>query len=236
MTCTRGAAIIAKAESVGLDLRVLYEAVIDLSSEGLLTANCLNLAAGILLQDLGLPRYFFQNINKVPLANLLQSIATIVKVVDGRIDACTAGSPRSISMPPSPGMVQWVRIATEETPGQHGDSARTRSSPVIAASTIISPESSYYTYIIRPETVADYSRRAFDNSRFLFTLAGDYHVTPSRRGRRYEKFLNESEAIAHPADRGVQPAGERRDPADVQLRFRLAAAAGAAEDSRQTTA
>jgi glutamate dehydrogenase len=59
-----GADIIEKAQDAGLDLRILYEAVIDLSADGLLTANCINLAAGILLKDLGLPRYFFDNINK----------------------------------------------------------------------------------------------------------------------------------------------------------------------------
>jgi len=59
---TRGANIIAKAEGLGLDPRVLYEAVIDLSSEGLLTANCINMAAGLLLQDIGLPKYFFEHI------------------------------------------------------------------------------------------------------------------------------------------------------------------------------
>jgi glutamate dehydrogenase len=48
---SKGAEPLGKAESVGLDLRVLYEAVIDLFSEGLLTANSLNLAAGILLFD-----------------------------------------------------------------------------------------------------------------------------------------------------------------------------------------
>ena len=65
---TRGEDIIAKAESVGLDPRLLYEAVIDLSSEGLITAHCINMAAGILLEDLGLPRYFFQHIRKDSLA------------------------------------------------------------------------------------------------------------------------------------------------------------------------
>lgn len=48
--------IIEKAQSVGLDPKVLYEAVIDLSAEGLITAGCINLAAGILLEDLGLPK------------------------------------------------------------------------------------------------------------------------------------------------------------------------------------
>ena len=58
---SKGSYIIERAQSVGLDPKVLYEAVIDLSSEGLMTANCINLAAGILLEDLGLPNYFFEN-------------------------------------------------------------------------------------------------------------------------------------------------------------------------------
>ena len=48
----------------------------DLSSEGLITANCINMAAGILLNDLGLPRYFFENISKASLKQILASIAT----------------------------------------------------------------------------------------------------------------------------------------------------------------
>ena len=61
---SKGADIINKAQSVKLNPSILYEAVVDLSSEGLLTANCINMAAGILLQDLGLPTYFFENIKK----------------------------------------------------------------------------------------------------------------------------------------------------------------------------
>ena len=195
-TCTRGAAIITTAESVGLDPRVLYEAVIDLSSEGLLTANCLNLAAGILLQDLGLPKYFFQNIDKVPLANLLQAIATMVKVVDGRVKLSGRVAQIDFDATQS-GVVQWVRIATEET----RESMETVLEPLISGHRreyYFSPESKYYTYIIRPETVVDYPREAFDNSRFLFSLAGDYQVTPAPTRKRYEKFLRESEESLTP--------------------------------------
>lgn len=193
---SRGATIISKAESVGLDPRVLYEAVIDLSSEVLLTANCLNLAAGILLTDLGLPKYFFENINKVPLANLLRAIATSIKVVDGRV--LLTGSVAQIDFDATQsGVVQWVRIATEET----RDNMETLLEPLISGHRreyYFSPESRYYTYIIRPETVADYPREAFAESRFLFSLAGDYHVTPAPTRRRYEKFLRESEESLTP--------------------------------------
>lgn len=40
---SKGASIIRKAQSVNLNPSVLYEAVIDLSSEGLITANCINI-------------------------------------------------------------------------------------------------------------------------------------------------------------------------------------------------
>ena len=188
---TRGADIIAKAESVGLDPRVLYEAVIDLSSEGLLTANCLNLAAGIFLQDLGLPRYFFQNIRKAALANLLQSIARSIKVVDGRV--VLYGRVAQVEFDASQsGTAQWVRIATEDT----HENMEAVLEHLIAGHRreyYFSPESRYYTYIVRPEMIADYPREVFGKSRFLFTVAGDYHVTPEPTRRRYEKFLIENE-------------------------------------------
>ncbi len=193
---TRGADIIAKAESVGLDPRVLYEAVIDLSAEGLLTANCLNLAAGIFLQDLGLPRYFFENIHKASLANLLQSIATSIKIIDGRV--VLSGRVAQVEFDASQsGTVQWVRIATEDT----RENMETVLEHLIAGHRreyYFSPESRYYTYIVRPEMVPDYPREVFEKSRFLFTVAGDYHVTPEPTRRRYEKFLKESEQSITP--------------------------------------
>ncbi len=162
-----------------------------MSSEGLLTANCLNLAAGIFLQDLGLPRYFFENIRKAPLANLLQSIATSIKVVDGRV--VLHGRVAQVEFDASQsGTVQWVRIATEDT----RENMETVLEHLIAGHRreyYFSPESRYYTYIVRPEMVPDYSKEVFEKSRFLFTVAGDYHVTPEPTRRRYEKFLKESE-------------------------------------------
>ena len=61
-----------------------------------------------------------------------------------------------------------------------------------------SPESKYYTYIIRPETIGDFPKESFEQSRFLFTLAGDYSATPEPTRRRYEKFLNECEQSTIP--------------------------------------
>jgi len=207
---TRGADIIAKAESVGLDPRVLYEAVIDLSSEGLLTANCINMAAGILLEDIGLPRYFFQHIRKAALTHLLESIATSIKVIDGKV--ILYGRVAQIDFDATQASVaQRVRIATEET----RDSMEGVLEELIAGHRreyYYSPESNYYTYIIRPETVADFPKTTFRDSRFLFTLAGDYSATPEPTRRRYEKVLKECEGatIPHIAVFNLPETGETR--------------------------
>ena len=188
---TRGADIIAKAESVGLDPRVLYEAVIDLSSEGLLTANCINMAAGILLEDIGLPRYFFEHIRKTALTHLLQSIATSIKVIDGKV--ILYGRVAQIDFDATEASVaQRVRIATGET----RDSMEAVLEDLLAGHRreyYYSPQSNYYTYIIRPETVADFPVEVFGESRFLFTQAGDYTATPEPTRKRYEKVLKECE-------------------------------------------
>ncbi len=193
---TRGANIIAKAESVGLDPRVLYEAVIDLSSEGLLTANCINMAAGILLHDIGLPRYFFEHIRKAALANMLQSIATSIKLVDGKVILYGRVAQIDFEVTQS-SVAQKVRIATEETRDSM-EAVLEELIPGHRREYYYSPESNYYTYIIRPETVADFPPEAFRDSRFLFTLAGDYTATPEPTRKRYEKVLRESEESTIP--------------------------------------
>jgi len=193
---TRGADIITKAESVGLDPRVLYEAVIDLSSEGLLTANCINMAAGILLEDIGLPRYFFEHIQKAALTHILESIATSIKVIDGKV--ILYGRVAQIDFEATQAsFAQRVRIATAET----RDSMEMVLEELIAGHRreyYYSPDSDYYTYIIRPETIADFPRATFKDSRFLFTLAGDYSATPEPTRRRYEKVLMECEGSTIP--------------------------------------
>ncbi len=193
---TRGAEIIAKAESVGLDPRVLYEAVIDLSSEGLLTANCINMAAGILLEDIGLPRYFFEHIRKTALTHLLQSIATSIKVVDDKV--ILYGRVAQVDFDATEASVaQRVRIATEET----RDSMEAMLEDSLAGHRreyYYSPQSKYFTYIIRSEMVADFSAEAFSESRFLFALAGNYTATPEPTRRRYETVLKESEGSIIP--------------------------------------
>lgn len=193
---TRGAEIIAKAQSVGLDPSVLYEAVVDLSSEGLFTANCINMAAGILLKDLGLPKYFFDHISKDALAHLLQSIATSIKVVGGHVTLYGRVAQIDFDTGQS-NVAQRVRIATEET----RDSMEAVLAELITGHRreyYYSPESGYYTYIIRPETVSAFGSEQFRKSRFLFDLAGDYTVTPEPTRKRYERFLKENDQSTVP--------------------------------------
>ena len=183
----QGASIIDKAKSLSLDPSVLYEAVIDLAAEGLITANCINLAAGILLNDLGLPNYFFENITKESLEHILASIASSITFKDRKVVLYGRIAHIDFDLAHK-NDVQRVRIATEET----------RDSMEKMLETLISghrreyyfcPESRYHTYLIRLETVHNYTREEFTASRFLFSLTGDLTTTPEATRRRYERFL-----------------------------------------------
>ncbi len=188
--------IIDKAQQVNLDPRVLYEAVIELASEGLITANAINLAAGILLEDLGLPKYFFENLKKESLKHILASIATSMAVKDGKVVLFGRVANIDFSLEQADA-VRKVRIATEET----RDSMEAMLGEMILGHRreyYYNPKSKYYTYITRPETVNDYNRDDFYESRFLFNLAGDYNVTPEPTRKRYERFLEESESSVTP--------------------------------------
>jgi glutamate dehydrogenase len=175
---------------------VLYKAVIDLSAEGLVTANCINMAAGILLNDLGLPNYFFENITKASLTHLLASIASSIAVQDNRV--ILVGRVAHITFDLAHGNdVQRVRIATRET----RDSMENVIESLISGHRreyYYGKENGYYTYIIRPETVNDYTKNEFKTSRFLFNLAGDYTATPEPTRRRYETFLTDAKASVTP--------------------------------------
>ena len=193
---SRGEDIINKAKSLKLDPSVLYEAVIDLTAEGLITANCINLAAGILLNDLGLPSYFFENIAKESLEHILASIASSITFKDGRVVLYGRIAHIDFDLEHK-NDVQRVRIATEET----RDSMEKMLEKLISGHRreyYYSPESGYHTYIIRPETVHNYPKERFSQSRFLFHLAGDYLTTPEPTRRRYERFLQTAEQSVTP--------------------------------------
>jgi glutamate dehydrogenase len=198
LTCSEsiGTSIINKAKSVNLDPGILYEAVIDLSADGLITATCVNMAAGILLEDLGLPNYFFENITKDSLNSILASIATSIRIQDGEAVLC--GSVAQIDFDiDQEDDTQQIRIATEDT----RDSMEKIIGPMISGHRreyYFCPESNNYTYIIRPETVKDFSKEKFENSKFLFHLSGNFAATPKSTRKRYVKFLEASEKSVTP--------------------------------------
>ena len=182
-----GTYIINQAKRVNLNPSLLYEAVIDLSSEGLITANCINRAAGILLNDLGLPHYFFETLTKDSLKHILASIAKSLKIQDDKVllSSWVADIDTDLSQG---SQVQRVRIATKET----RDSVEALLDPQLIGHRreyYYNPEREYYTYIFRPETVADFSSDRFSGTRFLFGLDQDYTQTPRLTRNRYEKFL-----------------------------------------------
>ncbi len=191
-----GTYIINKAISVNLDPKILYEAVIDLASDGLVTATAVNMAAGILLEDLGLPNYFFEHITENSLKSILASIATSIKTLDG--ESVLSGSISQVDFDSDQeNDEQHIRIATEET----RDSMEKIIGPMISGHRreyYYCPDSKNYTYIVRPETVSDHSKEEFENSKFLFHLSGNFAATPKPTRIRYVRFLEAYEQSVTP--------------------------------------
>ncbi|MFK5952220.1 MAG: hypothetical protein QM498_04120 [Desulfobacterium sp.] len=61
-----------------------------------------------------------------------------------------------------------------------------------------SPESEYHTDAIRPQTVEEYRKNAFTQSKFLYHLACDLKSTSEITRNRYKNFLGESEKSVSP--------------------------------------
>ncbi|MCG8687401.1 MAG: NAD-glutamate dehydrogenase [Desulfobacterales bacterium] len=182
-----GTYIINQAKRVNLNPSLLYEAVIDLSSEGLITANCINRAAGILLNDLGLPHYFFETITKDSLKNILASIAKSLKIQGEKVELSSWVADIDFDLNQGR-QVQRVRIATKET----RDAVEALLDNQLVGHRreyYYNPEKEYYTYMFRPETVADFNTDRFSGSRFLFGLDQNYIQTPRLTRNRYEQFL-----------------------------------------------
>lgn len=196
LSSASGADIVLRAGNLGLDPSMLYEAVVDLSSEGHFTANSINMAAGILLNDLGLPRYFFEHITSASLVNLLRSIAKSMEYRDGRVCLCGGVTKVDFNTTFSKAS-QQVMIATGET-REAMESILEEILPGRRRDYYYSDASDYYTYIIRPETVADFSAENFITSRFLFSLDNDFSSMPEPTRRRYERFLHKHEQAEYP--------------------------------------
>jgi len=182
--------VIHRAEAMGLDTRILYEAVIELAGEGLLTARCINAGASVLLNQLGLPEYFFRNISKDALKQVLRTVATNVSVIDERVVLRGEVSEARLAFDSG---VQ-IRIATP----QNRDRMEKVLNNVMHGNRVhyyYSPVHSYYTYIIYPEQPPEGSELGEDASPFAFTRVP---ATPRSTQRRYESFLSRCRHSAVP--------------------------------------
>ena len=191
-----GSFIVSQAKRVNLNPSLLYEAVIDLSSEGLITANGINRAAGILLNDLGLPPYFFETLSKESLKHILSSISKSMTVQGDKVELGAWVADINVDLGQD-SQLQRVRIATRETRSAVEKLLDTQLTGH-RREYYYNPEKDYYTYIYRPETVTDYAEHQFSGTRFLFGLDQDYDKTPRLTRNRYEKFLGETQESVIP--------------------------------------
>lgn len=182
-----GTYIINQARRVNLNPSLLYEAVIDLSSEGLITADCINRAAGILLYNLGLPSYFFETITKDFLKRILSSIALSLRVKGDGVDLFPWVADIDFGFTET-SQAQRVRIATAET-RQAMESMLDSQLVGHRREYYFNPQKEYYTYVFRSETVLNMPEETLSGSRFLFDLDKDYDQTPRLTRNRYEMFL-----------------------------------------------
>ncbi|MBM9519217.1 NAD-glutamate dehydrogenase [Desulforhopalus vacuolatus] len=190
-----GAEIIKRATCAELDLSLLYEAVMDITSQGMVTTSSVNMAAGILLKELGLPTYFFRHIHKDSLVELLTAIASDIQITERK--PVLRGQVAPIDFNTSTSTSLSVRIAT----------AKTRDSMEFFIEKLISghrreyyfsPDSEYYTYIINPGTIGDFPAENFEQTSFLFSREAEDDVTPATTRKRYEKFLQRQTKEATP--------------------------------------
>ena len=185
--------IIAQARDRGLDTSLLYESVIELASEGLLTAGAVNAAAGILLADLGLPNYFFGTISKEALKRVLWSIAMNIEPREGRFVLRSEVSEARLSVD---GGVQ-ARIATAE----NRDRMEAVLNPVMAGRRVeyyFGRARQYFTYIIRPEPCKAVAELAPGESPFAFNQIVSGPPVPDETRVRYESFLRRCAASVIP--------------------------------------
>lgn len=169
-----------------LDPGLLYETVIELAGEGLLTAGCLNHAARILLTELGLPAYFFEHISPQALKTLLRFVATHIEQKDGGF--VLRDEVAEVGLDVDSGV--QVRIATDRT----RDHMETVLNPVLSENRVayyFSRHSHYYTYTVHQENCKELAELKAGESPFAFAQTPDDPTTPQATKKRYESFLKE---------------------------------------------
>ncbi|MBI5686797.1 MAG: NAD-glutamate dehydrogenase [Verrucomicrobia bacterium] len=192
-TDPKPSSVLRIAQQASLDPNLLYEAVIELSNEGLLTAGCVNHAARILLTQLGLPAYFFRHISKDALKRVLRAIGTNMQQERGEFVLRGAVSEVQFDVD---GGVQ-VRIATAQT----RDRMETVLNPVMAGHRVeyyFGHAHQYYTYIIRPDPSPDTSAVLAGGSPFAFAWPTASEQMPPVTRERYESFLQRALASVVP--------------------------------------
>jgi len=176
-----------------LDSALLYETIIELAGEGLLTATCLDAAASILLTQLGLPKYFFNTLSRDALKRLLRTIAGNLERRNGELILRSEVSEAHFDVD---GGVQ-VRIATPE----HLERMEAALNPVMAGHRIehyFGRDHQYFTYIIRPERCQAWEELGPGESPFAFNQIVSGPPAPEPTRRRYDAFLRKCSESAVP--------------------------------------
>ena len=182
-----------KTKAAGLDVALLYEVVIELTNEGLLTAVCLNEAVAILVAGLGLPPYFFQNISKDALKNILRVIGRNITREAGRF--VLRGELAEVQLDAGRGV--RVRIANAETRDRMEsllDSAMTGG----RVEYYFGEEHGYHTYLVRPEPCKELDELKEGESPFAFSRSDCKAAIPERTRLRYMGFLKRTRGRANP--------------------------------------
>ncbi len=180
------------AEQNELKAALLYEAVLDLAHESVFTAQCIDAAAWVLLNDLGLPPYYFRTLSKPALRSALRAIAAnLAWDAEGR---CVLGGRAAFLEAGGQGGVEVLvaceanRAAMEAVAGERMQ--RRRWEYYYAART------RYTTYIIKPEECPPPEAGATGRHRFAFSRvpAEASFTVPQETGDRYQAFLERQEA------------------------------------------
>ena len=181
------------ARQRGLDSALLYETIIELAGEGLLTATCLDAAGNLLLTQLGLPEYYFNTLSADALKRVLRAIAGNLERRDGELILRSEISEAHFDV--DGGIV--ARIATAE----HLERMETALNPVMAGHRIeyyFGREHQYHTYIINPERCLEWEELAPGASPFAFNQITVGPPAPETTRRRYETFLRKCTESAVP--------------------------------------
>ncbi|MCK5802743.1 MAG: NAD-glutamate dehydrogenase, partial [Lentisphaeria bacterium] len=190
VTFERSISIGERAGKMGLDTNLLYESVIEIAEEGMLTAHSVNAAAQILLGELGLPEYCFQNIDADTLKSVLRVLATNIRPgPNGRYLL------NSQEAPLLSGVVDGIQILLAS------DEARERTDQ--AAGTAVGHKhweyyhchrNHYHTYVIKPGSCPSLEEVAAGASPFSMVQSNHGFHVPAETRLRYETFLKQHKA------------------------------------------